>query len=181
MWNVPPVELYFIPAWSLLGPKKGRPSGKSYTIGQDCFKKTRRPMVRCPRLLFLLLLVRPEGIESYWKLQKLLRSDKVDFGYELIDGDWKLDFPDDARLVKGQTQTLPRLGMGNGTGYGMGNQSSGLVSQGVGSNQRPGSSGSGRTPGLGTGIGSDNPNSDNPNDGVWRGRDSRELGDQIPQ
>lgn len=155
----------FHPGVVAFGPEEGASIREELYHRARLLQENEAPNGSVPPSPFLLLLVRPEGIESYWKLQKLLRSDKVDFGYELIDGDWKLDFPDDARLVKGQTQTLPRLGMGNGTGYGMGNQSSGLVSQGVGSNQRPGSSGSGRTPGLGTGIGSDNPNSDNPNDG----------------
>ena len=148
----------FHPGVVAFGPEEGASIREELYHRARLLQENEAPNGSVPPTPFLLLLVRPEGIESYWKLQKLLRSDKVDFGYELIDGDWKLDFPDDARLVKGQTQTLPRLGMGNGTGYGMGNQSSGLVNQGVGSNQRPGSSGSGRTPGLGTGIGSDNPN-----------------------
>ena len=148
----------FHPGVVAFGPEEGASIREELYHRARLLQENEAPNGSVPPTPFLLLLVRPEGIESYWKLQKLLRSDKVDFGYELIDGDWKLDFPDDARLVKGQTQTLPRLGMGNGTGYGMGNQSSGLVSQGVGSNQRPGSSASGRTPGLGTGIGSDNPN-----------------------
>lgn len=148
----------FHPGVVAFGPEEGASIREELYHRARLLQENEAPNGSVPPTPFLLLLVRPEGIESYWKLQKLLRSDKVDFGYELIDGDWKLDFPDDARLVKGQTQTLPRLGMGNGTGYGMGNQSPGLVNQGVGSNQRPGSSGSGRTPGLGTGIGSDNPN-----------------------
>ncbi len=107
-----------------------------------------------PPAPFLLLLVRPEGIESYWKLQKLLRSDKVDFGYELIDGDWKLDFPDDARLVKGRPSSFPRPVMGSG----LGSSSVGLVGQGGDANKKSTPGGSGNGNGLRTGLGAENPN-----------------------
>lgn len=39
-----------------------------------------------------LLLVRPDGINSYYVARAALRGWGADFGYELIDGDWKLDF-----------------------------------------------------------------------------------------
>lgn len=47
---------------------------------------------------YLLLLVRPNGIESYYNLQRALLDRKLDFGYEFIEADWILDFPatDDA-------------------------------------------------------------------------------------
>ncbi len=44
---------------------------------------------------YCLLLVRPDGIEPYWELQAVLRSLQIDFGYEFIDADWLLDFPED--------------------------------------------------------------------------------------
>ncbi len=53
-----------------------------------------------PAQPYLLLLVRPDGIENYWKAQAMLRGDKLDFGYELIDGEWKLEFPEDPELTK---------------------------------------------------------------------------------
>ena len=48
-----------------------------------------------PRQPYFLLLVRPDGTESYWALQATLRRMDIDFGYELIDADWVLDFPAD--------------------------------------------------------------------------------------
>src|SRR5262249_8947552 len=43
--------------------------------------------------LYLLLLVRPDGIERDYQAQSVLRDLKVDFGYEFIDADWVLAFP----------------------------------------------------------------------------------------
>ncbi len=40
-----------------------------------------------------LLLVRPDGIVPYWVAREAMTSWGDDFGYELIDQDWKLDFP----------------------------------------------------------------------------------------
>ncbi len=44
---------------------------------------------------YMLLLVRPDGIRTANGLQGLLREMNVDFGYELVDADWILDFPPD--------------------------------------------------------------------------------------
>jgi len=67
---------------------------------------------------YLLLLVRPDGIENYWKAQAFLKQDRVDFGYELIDGDWKLDFPDDAELTRVLSQPAGAISGGLGVGNG---------------------------------------------------------------
>jgi len=40
-----------------------------------------------------LLLVRPEGIGLYQVARAAIQSWDADFGYEFIDGDWKLEFP----------------------------------------------------------------------------------------
>jgi hypothetical protein len=103
-----------------------------------------------PPAPFLLLLIRPEGIESYWKLQKILRSDKVEFGYELIDGDWKLDFPDDARLVRAAPANGLPLKMG---GFGNGGAESGFVGQKSGGSQAKGPGLGGIAPGSAVGHG----------------------------
>jgi hypothetical protein len=44
---------------------------------------------------YLMLLVRPDGVLSYYRLRESLRGLKIDFGYEFIDKDWVLDFPAD--------------------------------------------------------------------------------------
>jgi hypothetical protein len=47
---------------------------------------------------YLLFLVRPEGIASYYRTLAALRALDVEFGYEFIDRDWLLDFPADGDL-----------------------------------------------------------------------------------
>lgn len=44
---------------------------------------------------YLMFLVRPEGIENFYQAQQALRTLPVDYGYEFIDADWKLDFATD--------------------------------------------------------------------------------------
>lgn len=44
---------------------------------------------------YVLFLVRPAGIESYYKAQSGLKGYDLDFGYELVDEDWVLDFNGD--------------------------------------------------------------------------------------
>jgi hypothetical protein len=47
-----------------------------------------------------LLLVRPEGINAYYAARAAMKSWGSDFGYELIDKDWKLAYqPPDPRLA----------------------------------------------------------------------------------
>ena len=148
----------FHPGVVAFGPEEGGP------IREEVFRRARllheevTSNGSIPPAPFLLLLIRPEGIESYWKLQKVLKSDKVDFGYELIDGDWKLDFPDDARLVRGAPMNpLPQ----KLAGFGHGPPGSVLSGPKTGSNlaKGAGSSGTGEvdlrggTGDLGSGTG----------------------------
>ena len=44
---------------------------------------------------YLLFLVRPDGISGYYAVLDALRGYKVDFGYELVEPDWKFDFAED--------------------------------------------------------------------------------------
>ena len=43
-----------------------------------------------------MILVRPDGISNYLKVRAAITSWDASFGYEFIDGDWKLEFPEDA-------------------------------------------------------------------------------------
>lgn len=48
-----------------------------------------------------LLLVRPDGINAYYAARAAMKSWGFDFGYELVEGDWKLAYPPpDARLAE---------------------------------------------------------------------------------
>src|SRR5713101_569421 len=44
---------------------------------------------------YLLLLVRPNGIMTYYRTLAALRNLQVDFGYEFVESDWIFDFPAD--------------------------------------------------------------------------------------
>jgi hypothetical protein len=44
---------------------------------------------------YLLMLIRPGGINTYYRALAALQGMQVDFGYEFIDQDWMLDFPQD--------------------------------------------------------------------------------------
>jgi hypothetical protein len=44
---------------------------------------------------YLMLLVRPNGITTYYRTLGALQGLQFDFGYEFVDGEWILDFPND--------------------------------------------------------------------------------------
>lgn len=41
---------------------------------------------------YVLFLIRPDGIATYYKAQSALKGYQLDFGYELVDENWVLDF-----------------------------------------------------------------------------------------
>ncbi len=48
-----------------------------------------------------LFLVRPDGVEAYYAARAAMQSWGSDFGYQTIDGDWKLEYPPaDTRLAE---------------------------------------------------------------------------------
>lgn len=56
-----------------------------------------------------LLLVRPDGIDAYYACRAALAYWGGDFGYELIDADWSLQFADpDPRLAQKLSQAVSR-------------------------------------------------------------------------
>ncbi len=57
---------------------------------------------------YVLFLVRPDGIASYYKAQAVLRGYQIDFGYELIDDDWTFDFAKKGPQPPPRLVTLPR-------------------------------------------------------------------------
>lgn len=42
---------------------------------------------------YFLLLVRPDGIQRFYQLQAVLREKQIDYGYELVNPEWKFDIP----------------------------------------------------------------------------------------
>src|SRR5688572_2429085 len=54
-----------------------------------------------------LLLVRPDGVNSYYVARAALRSWGDDFGYELIDADWQLDYQEpDSNLAAAEAKAV---------------------------------------------------------------------------
>lgn len=54
---------------------------------------------------YLLLLVRPNGVPHYYRTQAALAGLEADYGYELIDADWELAFPNEGQAA---SLELPR-------------------------------------------------------------------------
>lgn len=65
---------------------------------------------------YLLLLVRPDGIESYYDLQAALKNESLVFGYEFIEKDWVLEFPEEPATVSAPTRERGPTSAGTGTG-----------------------------------------------------------------
>jgi hypothetical protein len=54
-----------------------------------------------------LILVRPDGVESYYAVRRAIESWDSDFGYEFVGADWKLEFPPaDPQLAKLEHQAI---------------------------------------------------------------------------
>jgi hypothetical protein len=60
----------------------------------DPERPNRPPLPKVSTNPYVLFLVRPDGLESYYNATAALRGFDLDFGYELIDAHWVLDFSD---------------------------------------------------------------------------------------
>jgi hypothetical protein len=117
---------------------------------------------------YVLFLVRPDGIGSYYRGQNALRGYQIDYGYELVDAAWTLDVPSPAdwKYVAPAPPTIPEHSTvvrlpGNNAGPVIVNESTGQAN-GASGNGAPGGSsvptgviGSARLgpPGPGSGLG----------------------------
>ena len=59
---------------------------------------------------YVLFLVRPAGIETYYKAQAGLKGYDLDFGYELVDEDWVLDFNGDPNAKPAPPNSFAKTG-----------------------------------------------------------------------
>lgn len=59
---------------------------------------------------YVLLLIRPRGIETYYMVVSALTPLKVEFGYEFIDQDWELDLSEGGAGAKKQPWTTAGSG-----------------------------------------------------------------------
>ncbi|MSR30710.1 MAG: hypothetical protein EXR99_04315 [Gemmataceae bacterium] len=44
---------------------------------------------------YLMILIRPKGIAHYWNFQAILKQFDLEFGYELVDQEWKIAIPEE--------------------------------------------------------------------------------------
>ncbi len=58
----------------------------------DPDQPSRPPVPKNATTPYVLFLVRPDGLESYYNATTALRGFDLDFGYELIDAGWAFDF-----------------------------------------------------------------------------------------
>jgi hypothetical protein len=80
-----------------LGP--GNPLAASMRAAREYLYK-RRAAGGDPGEPYPLLLIRPDGIEAYYVAREALTSWGSEFGYEFVDQDWKLEYPEpDPTLV----------------------------------------------------------------------------------
>ena len=110
-----------------LGP--GNPLAAGLRAAVDHVNRNRRTIEGDAGEGYPLLLIRPEGINAYYAARAALTSWGADFGYEFIDGDWKLDYgrPDpqlakvELRAVEDARERQLQLAardLGGGKGYG---------------------------------------------------------------
>ena len=120
-----------------------------------------REIVETHKVPYVLFLVRPDGIGSYYKAQDGLKGYQLDFGYELVDEYWVLDFTGDPNVPQlpstlaktGDPQTpnfRPSSPFIGGSGPGQGSSASGSFGN---SGTRPGGIVGGTPGGTGTGPG----------------------------
>lgn len=78
-----------------LGPSNALASGVRAVREYMAAQQKNEP---APREPYPLLLVRPDGIEAYYVARLALQDWDTEFGYEMIEADWPLEFPpaDDA-------------------------------------------------------------------------------------
>ena len=88
-----------------LGP--GNPLAAGVRAAERYLSRNRQSSEREPGEPYPLLLVRPDGINSYYAVRAALRSWGADFGYELIEQDWEIDYkPADPDLVAVESRAV---------------------------------------------------------------------------
>ncbi len=76
--------------------------------GPLAIQKTAKGKSEEPSGPYVLFLVRPDGIANYYKAQSALKGYQLDFGYELVDQHWVLDFTGESQPRKGPAGQLAK-------------------------------------------------------------------------
>jgi hypothetical protein len=112
---------------------------------------------------YVLFLVRPNGIASYYQAQAAMKELNMDFGYEFVEADWVFDFGGEGNVASQPWQSAPTGLASNGSGPVALGTGPGLAGSGSGSGGRilgvpisatgfgPGGNNTGAGPGSGIG------------------------------
>jgi hypothetical protein len=73
---------------------KTNPLGHAIESASDHLLRLQHTDAGKPGIPYPLLLVRPGGIENFYLARRALQATTNEFGYELIEGDWELDYPE---------------------------------------------------------------------------------------
>jgi hypothetical protein len=120
-----------------------------------------------PRAPYVLFLIRPDGIGSYYESLGFLKGFQIDFGYEMVDAQWALDFGEPITLAVGSPSVTPPSPVVKSTpgeptplpAIGAGQGGSGAAGTGSVAGPTPLASPQPKPlgPGTGTGLGGDPP------------------------
>ncbi len=121
-----------------------------------------------PVVPYIYFLVRPDGVRSYYEARGRLEPLGIAFGYELIDQDWKVEFPDFDSLESWDglkpLRSNPSLALESAPGSGGGGRANGTGLGGAKGNEfvwpvdrvATSARGNGNGNGTGRGVGSGN-------------------------
>ncbi len=85
-------------------PGPGNPLASTLRAAREYLMQTNPDKAAEP---YPLLLVRPSGVMAYYAVREAMQSWASDFGYDMIEEDWKLEFPPaDKQLAVIEQQTL---------------------------------------------------------------------------
>jgi hypothetical protein len=77
-------------------------------LEREVRKKSQEPDPGPPRGPYVLFLIRPDGITTYYHALACLRGFQLDFGYEMVDPSWVLDFSGVTTLPTSPVDKAPR-------------------------------------------------------------------------
>src|SRR6516165_676567 len=106
-----------------------------------------------PDSAYVLFLVRPNGIVTYYKAQALMKELNLDYGYEFVEADWVFDFGGEGNVTPQPWQSAGSGSNNRGTTFGPVALGSGPGGSGTGNGFGSGSNGPGNASGVGSGSG----------------------------
>ncbi len=92
----------FHPERLALSPDTERNAVRTETERRIAQERQRRIALKMDTTVppFLMLLIRPDGIFNYYAYQSAVNGLGIQFGYEMVDPDWLLEFPEDNEAIQ---------------------------------------------------------------------------------